>query len=79
MLQTLIDLDKLLDNSRMQSDIQKYAKNWSRENIYYMFMNTYDELKKSRSGSGYDIKMSLIYLFGLLKFQPIPSPEVMNS
>ena len=79
MLQTLIDLDKLLDNSRMQSDIQKYAKNWSRENIYYMFMNTYDELKKSRSGGGYDIKMSLIYLFGLLKFQPIPSPEVMNS
>lgn len=79
MLQTLIDLDKLLDNSRIQSDIQKYAKNWSRENIYYMFMNTYDELKKSRSSSGYDIKLSLIYLFGLLKFQPIPSPEVMNS
>lgn len=78
-LQTLIDLDKLLDNNRLQLDIQKYVKNWTRENVYYMFMNTYAELKKSRSGAGYDIKLSLIYLFGLLKFQPIPSPEVMNS
>lgn len=78
-LQTMIELDKVLDNPRSQSDIKQYAKNWTREDVYYMFMNTYEELKKSRSGASYDIKLSIIYLFGLLKFQRIPSPEVMNS
>ena len=78
-LQTMIELDKVLDNSRIQSDIKQFARNWTREDIYYMFMNTYLELKKSRSGSSYDIKLSMIYLFGLIKFQRIPSPEVMNS
>lgn len=78
-LSTMIELDKLLDNKRIPSDIQSCTKYWSRQDVYYMFMNTYDELKKSRSCSGYDIKLRLIYLFGLLRFQPIPSPEVMNS
>lgn len=78
-LQTMIELDKVLDNSRIQSDIKQYAKNWTREDIYYMFMNTYEELKNSRSSSGYNIHLSLTYLFGLLQFRPIPSPEVMNS
>ena len=78
-LQTMIELDKLLDNTRTQSDIRPYVKYWTRQDVYYMFMNTYAELKKSRSSSGYDIHLSLIYLFGLLKFQRIPSPEVMNQ
>lgn len=77
-LQTMIELDKVLDNNRIQSDIKQYAKNWTREDVYHMFMNTYSELKNSRSNSGYDIHLSLIYLFGLLQFKPIPSPEVMN-
>lgn len=78
-LQTMIELDKVLDNSRVQSDIKDYAKYWSREDVYHMFMNTYQELKKRRSGTTCDIQYTLIYLFGLLKFKPIPSPEVMNS
>lgn len=78
-LQTMIELDKVLDNNRIQSDIKEYAKYWTREDVYHMFMNTYSELKKRRSSTTYDIQLSLVYLFGLLKFKPIPSPEVMNS
>lgn len=78
-LQTMIELDKLLDNSRIDSDIKQYAKYWTREDVYHMFMNTYQELKKRRSSTTCDMQYSLIYLFGLLKFKPIPSPEVMNS
>lgn len=78
-LQTMIELDKILDNSRIQSDIKDYAKLWTREDVYHMFMNTYEELKKRRSSTTCDIHFSLVYLFGLLKFKPIPSPEVMNS
>lgn len=78
-LQTMIELDKVLDNSRVDSDIKQYAKQWTREDVYHMFMNTYQELKKRRSSTTCDIQYSLIYLFGLLRFKPIPSPEVMNS
>lgn len=78
-LQTMIELDKILDNGRVDSDIKQYAKYWTREDVYHMFMNTYEELKKRRSSTTCDIQYSLIYLFGLLKFKPIPSPEVMNS
>lgn len=78
-LQTMIELDKLLDNSRVQSDIRDFVKLWTREDVYYMFMNTYSELNKLRSMSSYDANNSLIYLFGLLKFQRIPSPEVMKG
>ena len=76
-LQTMIELDKLKDNKYLQSDIREYVKYWTREDIYYMFMNAYAELKKLRPVSSYDVKFSLIYLFGLLNYSKIPAPEVM--
>lgn len=78
-LQTMIDLDKAMDNPRSQSDLRDFVKLWTREDVYYMFMNTYSELNKLRSLSSYQVENSLIYLFGLLKFQRIPSPEVMKG
>lgn len=78
-LQTMIDLDKLFESKYIQSDIKNYLNLWRREDIYYMFMHAYDELKKLRSNSSYDILNSIIYLFGLLKFSPIPSLEEMKS
>jgi len=78
-LQTMIELDKVMDNGHIQSDVKQYVKLWTREDVYYMFMNAYQELTKLRSMSSYDVTNSLIYLFGLLKFQRIPSPEVMES
>ena len=78
-LQTMIELDKVSDNKHVQSDVKDYLKFWNREDIYYMFMHTYQELSKLRSMSSYDVQNSLIYLFGLLKFQRIPSLEVMEQ
>lgn len=78
LLQTMIDLDKLQSNKYIQMDIKDYVKFWKREDIYYFFMHSYDQLKKLRSLSSYDASNSLIYLFGLLKFQNIPSLEDMN-
>ena len=78
-LQTMIELDKAMDSPHAQSDVRQYLKLWTREDIYYMFMNTYEELYKLRSMSSYDVNNTLVYLFGLLKFNRIPSPEVMNS
>lgn len=77
-LQTMIDLDKLKTSPYSQLDIRDYAKQWRPEDIYYMFMHAYEELTKLRSLSSYDVYNSLIYLFGLLKFQNIPSLEDMK-
>lgn len=76
-LQTMIELDKIRSTKYSDSPIKEYAKMWTPQDIYYMFMNAYSELQKLRSMSSYEVESSLIYLIGLLKFQPIPSPEVM--
>lgn len=77
-LQTMIELEKCKTSRYVDSDIKNFAKNWTFEDIYYMFVNTYEELKKLRSMSISDPYNSLIYLFGLLKYSSIPSKEVME-
>lgn len=76
-LSTMIELDKCMDNRGSQSTLSKYSKLWNREDVYYMFMNTYEALKKSRTYAITDIKEIIIWLFSLLKFNPIPSKEVL--
>ena len=76
-LNTLIELDKILTNKYTQSDIKEYADRWTQSDIYYMFMNTYGELKKVRSYSSHKAINSIIYLLGIMQYSPIPSPEVM--
>lgn len=75
-LSTMIELEKIIGNSYAQSDIRQYVKQWTREDIYNMFMHTYNELKRLRSVSQ-DTYSSLIYLFSLLQFKQIPSLEAM--
>lgn len=78
-LSTMIELEKIIGSTYSQSELHKYIKIWTHADIYYMFMNTYDALKKSRSYTSHDVYDSLVYLLGLLQFSPIPSPEVMNN
>lgn len=76
-LSTMIELDKCMDSTYAQSDLRPHVKSWKREDVYNMFMNTYDMLVKSRTLSISDTKDMLIYLISLLKFNTIPSKEVM--
>ena len=78
-LQTMIDMEKILTSKYSDSPLKDYAKLWKLEDVFFMFMNAYTELEKLRSNTSTDIKSSLIYLFGLFTFKDIPSPEVMNS
>lgn len=71
-LSTMIELDKLMDNKYTDSNLRQYLKLWSRRDIYYMFMQGYDQLKKSRTMS-YDMYNGLIYLFSLLQFREVPA------
>ena len=79
-LQTMIDMEKLLTSKYLDIDIKEYKKFWKLEDVYYMFMNTYQELANSRSSQvSTDIDSSLTYLFALLTFKDIPSPEVLSD
>lgn len=78
-LNTLLELEKIKSSKYSNSPLRDYAKNWKIEDIYYMFMHTYSELQKLRSGQSSNAEDSLIYLFALLPFSPIPSPEVINA
>lgn len=77
-LATLLELEKLLSSPSSNSDLKEYAKYWTVENIYYMFENTYKELKRFRSLSYSDTFHGVVYLFGLLQFAKVPSPEAME-
>lgn len=78
-LQTMIELEKVLSSKYSSSDLKDYAKFWKIEDVYNMFMNTYNELDKLRSNTSSDVQSSLIYLFGLFTFKDIPSLEVMDA
>lgn len=77
MLSTLLELEKILSDRRAQSDLKQYLKSWSLEDIYNMFMITYNELKKSRTIATNKYS-SIVYLISLLQFQKIPTLEVME-
>lgn len=79
MLQTMIDMEKILTSKYSDSPLKDYSKLWKLEDVYHFFMNAYRELDKLRSNTSTDIKSSLIYLFGLLTFKDVPSVEVMES
>lgn len=76
-LQVLLDIEKCQSNSYTQSDVQKYIKMWTRKDIYCMFDNVYDQLKKSRTYT-IDISNSVIYLLSLLTFKEIPQKESLS-
>lgn len=78
-LQTMIEMEKILTSKYSDSPLKDYAKVWKLEDVYHMFMNGYVELDKLRSNTSTDIKSSLIYLFGLMTFKDIPGVEVMQS
>lgn len=77
-LSTMLELEKVLSSKYAQSNLKDYAKYWFESDIYNMFMNTYEEIHKLRSYAT-DAKLSLIYLFGLLRFKHVPSLEFMEN
>ena len=77
-LQTMIELEKIKSSKYSNSNLRDFARFWKIEDIYYMFMNAYDQLATLRSNTSSDIYSTLIYLASLLTFRDIPSPEVLH-
>lgn len=77
-LQTMIELEKVVCAKYSNSDLKDFKKYWTVEDVYYMFMHTYSQLEARRSNTSTSAEGSLIYLFGLLTFQRIPSLKAMR-
>lgn len=77
-LNTLVDLDKLKARPYTESPLKPYIQHWTQSDIYNMYMFTYNALEQLRSISS-DPYGQLIYLFGILQYQPIPSLSDMKG
>ena len=79
-LQTMIDIEKVLTSKYADVDIKEYKKLWKLQDVYWMFMHTYTYLINSRSSNtSATPESSLILLFALLTFKDIPSLEALND
>lgn len=72
MLATMLELEKLHYNKRLDSDIKNFVAKWTLKDIYNFFNSIYFRLNNLRSSSAVDGKLSLTYLASLLAFQEIP-------
>ena len=75
-LRVMIELDKCFDGKYVNSPIKKYAKNWTRADVYYMFQHTYGVIKALRSGYTVDIQDLIVYLGALMVFKEVPSTRL---
>ncbi len=76
-LSTMIELEKVQVAPYTQSLLSQYAKRWSREDIYNMFMQTYSVMMKTRSLT-VDTYSMIVYLLSLMQFSQVPSVEVLS-
>ena len=77
-LSTMVDLDKLLDNKHIDSELRPYVKLWQREDVYNMFMHSYRILSISRGSYNVDLDNLIIYLSAICCLGKIPSLEVLQ-
>lgn len=78
-LSTLIEIDKLMSNPRSDSILKDYVKSWTREDLYYMFVHVYEEIKLSRTNKALPLQERFLYSVALSTFDKIPSPGDMSN
>lgn len=77
-LRVMIELDKCFDGKYVNSPLKKYAKNWTKPDVYFMFNNTYSVIKALRSGCTADIIDLITYLGALMMFKNIPDMRLLK-
>ena len=75
MLSAFVELEKSLTGNRCEMD--KYKNYWTIENVYNMYMHTFNLLCNLRR-INIDPKYQIICLFSLMQYKNIPSYEVMK-
>lgn len=76
-LSVAVELDKIFDNRWVDSDLSKFAKKWTRKDIYNLFMQAFHQLELIRSISA-DPTNCIYFLAALLHFKQIPSVKELS-
>lgn len=76
-LSVAVEMDKIFDSRWVDSELSEFAKQWTRLDIYNLFMQAYHQLELLRSMS-IDPMNCIYYLAALLGFKFIPSVEEMS-
>ena len=76
-LSVAVELDKIFDNHWIESDLSKFAKKWTREDIYNLFMQAFHQLELIRSISANPTNC-IYFLAALLHFKQIPSVKELS-
>ena len=74
-LNSMVEMENIMSNPFYKSNLRKYKKLWTFQDVYNMYQITYYFLKQSRSYY-FDIESNIIFVLGLMMFQSIPSLEV---
>lgn len=72
MQNVLNDIDKVFTYAKSNVPYKQCVSNWTKLDVYNMHECVYDQLKKSRTLSGFDVELSIKYLISLLAYSPIP-------
>lgn len=77
-LKVMVELDKCFDGKYVNSPLKKYAKSWTRADVYFMFNHTYEAIKALRSGSTVETSDLITYLGALMMFKNIPDMRIIK-
>jgi len=77
MLNTLVELDKLKVKNYIESPLKPYLNVWTKQDIYNMYMIIYQTIEDLRSITT-DTYARLVYVLGILQYNPIPILELMD-
>ena len=69
-LNTMLEVEKCIENPKAKSWAVRYAKNWSISDIVIVFQNTYRTLKDSRSMLSYDLYAAIVRILVSMRFSP---------
>jgi hypothetical protein len=77
-LRVMVELDKCFDGKYVNSPVKKYAKNWTKPDVYFMFNHTYAAIKSLRSGYTVELSDLITYLGALMMFKNIPDTRLLK-
>lgn len=77
-LRVMVELDKCFDGKYVNSPLKKYAKQWTRADVYFMFNHTYNAISQLRAGYQVDVIDVITYLSALFTFKQVPSLQLMS-
>ena len=77
-LSTMLEIEKCKISKSYNSILREYSSNWELEDIYNLFMITYEQISRLRSYTS-DVDNSLLHIISFIGFSNIPDEGVFNG